>query len=87
LADGLPACRFIGGQAGRAVCPHRLEACSPIKQPFGEYAEWNVQGALAAMRFEEESDRYAYRNGLWVLRCEDGITGIANATNFQARNF
>jgi hypothetical protein len=32
LADGLPACRFIGGQAGRAVCPHRLEACSPIKK-------------------------------------------------------
>jgi hypothetical protein len=30
LADGLPACRFIGGQAGRSVCPHRLEACSPI---------------------------------------------------------
>ena len=31
LADGLPACRIIGGQAGRAVIPHRLEACSPIK--------------------------------------------------------
>ena len=22
--------RFMGGQAGRAVCPHKLEACSPI---------------------------------------------------------
>jgi hypothetical protein len=32
LADGLPACRFIGGQAGRAVCPHRRDACSPIKE-------------------------------------------------------
>jgi hypothetical protein len=32
LADGLPACRFIGGQAGRAVYPHRLEACSPINK-------------------------------------------------------
>jgi len=32
LADGLPACRFIGGQAGRTVCPPRLEACSPIKK-------------------------------------------------------
>ena len=31
LADGLPACRFIGGQAGRAVFPNRLEACFPIK--------------------------------------------------------
>jgi len=64
-----------------------LDKLGRFKQAFGEYAEWNVQGALAAMRFEEESDRYAYRNGLWVLRCEDGITGIANAANFQARNF
>jgi len=31
LADGLPACRFISGQVGGAVCPHRLEACSPIR--------------------------------------------------------
>jgi hypothetical protein len=64
-----------------------LDKLGRFKQAFGEYAEWNVQGALAAMRFEEESDRYAFRNGLWVLRCEDDITGIANATNFQARNF
>ena len=58
-----------------------------FKEAFGEYSDWNVQGALAAMRFEEESDRYAYRNGLWVLRCENGITGIANGKNFQPRNF
>ena len=32
LADGLPACRFIGGQAGRAVFPHRRDACFPIKK-------------------------------------------------------
>lgn len=64
-----------------------LDKLGRFKQAFGEYADWNVQGALAAMRFEEESDRYAYRNGLWVLRCEDGITGIANAKNFQPRNF
>ena len=32
MADGLPACRFSGGQAGCAVFPHRLEACSPIKR-------------------------------------------------------
>ena len=46
-----------------------------------------MQGALAAMRFEEESDRHAFRNGLWVLRCEDGITGIANAENFRPQIF
>ena len=58
-----------------------------FKQAFGEYAEWHVQGALAAMRFEEESDRYAFRNGLWVLKCQDGITSIANSENLQAQVF
>jgi len=64
-----------------------LDKLARFKEAFGEYANWDVQGALAAMRFEEESDRYAYRNGLWVLRCEDGITAIANADNFQPRIF
>jgi len=58
-----------------------------FKQAFGEYAAWDVQGGLAALSFEEESDRHAYRNGLWVLKCQDGITSIANGENFQARVF
>ena len=64
-----------------------LDKLARFKEAFKEYAEWNVQGGLAAMRFEEESDRYAFRNGLWVLRCLDGITGIANAKNFRPKNF
>jgi len=64
-----------------------LDKLGRFKEAFGEYADWAVQGALAAMRFEEESDRYAYRNGLWVLKCEDGITGIANGESFRPRIF
>jgi len=64
-----------------------LEKLGKFKEAFGEYADWNVQGALAAIRFEEESDRYAHRNGLWVLKCEDGITNIANSKSFRPRNF
>jgi len=64
-----------------------LDKLARFKETFGEYSDWNVQGALAAMRFDEESDRNAYRNGLWVLRCENGITGIANDKNFQPRIF
>ena len=64
-----------------------LDKLGRFKEAFGEYADWAVTGALAAMRFEEESDRYAYRNGLWVLRCEDGITGIANGESFRPRIF
>jgi hypothetical protein len=36
---------------------------------------------------QQESDRYAFRNGLWVLKCLDGITSIANGENFQAQVF
>jgi hypothetical protein len=36
---------------------------------------------------QQESDRYAYRNGLWVLKCQDDITSIANSENFQAQVF
>ena len=64
-----------------------LDKLGRFKEAFKEYAGWNVQGGLAAMHFDEESDRYAFRKGLWVLRCEDGITGIANAKNFQPKNF
>ena len=58
-----------------------------FKQAFSEYATWDVQGGLAALTFEEKSDRYAFRNGLWVLKCQDGITSIANGENFQAQVF
>ena len=64
-----------------------LDKLRRFKEAFKEYAEWNVQGGLAAIHFEEESDRYAFRKGLWVLRCEDGITSIANAVDFQPKNF
>jgi light-regulated signal transduction histidine kinase (bacteriophytochrome) len=64
-----------------------LDKLGRFKEAFGEYANWAVQGALAAIRFEEESDRHAYRNGLWVLKCQDGITGIANSKSFKPRIF
>jgi len=64
-----------------------LDKLQRFKQAFSEYATWGVQGGLAALTFEEESDRYAYRNGLWVLKCQDGITSIANGENFQAQVF
>jgi len=64
-----------------------IDKLKRFKQAFGEYAAWDVQGGLAALSFEEESDRYAFRNGLWVLKCLDGITSIANSDNFQAQVF
>ncbi len=64
-----------------------LDKLQRFKQAFSEYSTWDVQGGLAALTFEEESDRHAFRNGLWVLKCQDGITSIANGENFQAQVF
>ena len=64
-----------------------LDKLQRFKQAFGEYSTWDVQGGLAALTFEEESDRYAFRNRLWVLKCQDGITSITNGENFQAQVF
>ncbi len=64
-----------------------LDKLARFKQAFREYGDWEVQGAMAALKFEGASDRYAYRNGLWVLKCMDGITQLANDSKFQVRKF
>jgi hypothetical protein len=64
-----------------------LDKLRRFRQAFREYATWKVQGAVAALRFEEDSDRYAYRRGLWVLKCQDGITRLANDPDFQPAVF
>ncbi|MFV0338578.1 MAG: hypothetical protein ACK5LK_10105 [Chthoniobacterales bacterium] len=52
-------------------------------EAFDEYAGWEVQGAVAALSYESESDKYAYRQGLWVLRCDDGIASLVNDEKFK----
>ncbi len=64
-----------------------LEKLGRFKEVFREYRDWEVQGAMAALKYEGASDRYAYRNGLWVLKCLDGITDIANDPTFKAKVF
>ena len=64
-----------------------LDKLGRFKQAFSEYADKKVQGAIAALTFESESNRFAYKNGLWVLRCVDGVTTIANDQNFVAKSF
>ncbi len=65
-----------------------LDKLRRFHQGFREFGGWNVLGAIAGLGFEENSDRYAYRNGLWVLKCdENGITNIANDAGFEPANF
>jgi hypothetical protein len=52
---------------------------------FPEYAGMQLYGAVAAIGFESEADRYAYRQGLFVLaQSGDGVV-ILNDAQFQPK--
>ena len=54
---------------------------------FPKYRGYRVYGAVAGVRIEEHSDRYAYRKGLFVLTLgQDGLTRILNDEKFVPRN-
>jgi len=64
-----------------------LDKLARFSDAFREYADWEVQGAVAALRFVGGSDRHAYRKGLWVLKCRDGVTSLANDPQFKPATF
>ena len=52
---------------------------------FPEYADWQVHGAVAGMRIEDGADRYAYRQGLFVLAQTGDTVKIPNDIAFQPK--
>jgi len=42
---------------------------------------------IAALAYEGGADRFAYKCGLWVLKCVDGVTSIANDERFTPRSY
>ena len=63
------------------------ERLERFKAAFPEYKEKTVFGAVAALSFDSDSDKYAYRRGLFVLRPDKGLTRIANDGAFQPKRF
>ena len=56
-----------------------------FKLAFSEYTHHRIYGAVAAIEFVQEIDRYAYRQGLFVIRqCGDSVE-LANDDGFQPR--
>ena len=59
-------------------------------EKLGKAREWvsllrmkkRIYGAVAGLSYDEGVDRYAYRQGLFVLKSEGGIIKIANDENF-----
>ena len=46
-----------------------------------------LYGAVAGMIIENQADRYAYKNGLYVLRQKGNLVEIVNDENFVPREW
>ncbi len=67
---------------------HFLETLSKIKTYLPRYADKKIYGAVAGIKYNEQSDKYAYRQGLFVLRnTGDYIIEIANSKQFSPKVF
>jgi len=57
------------------------------KDYMPEYATHTVFGAVAYLRAEQGSDRYAQNQGLFVIRATGNSAAIVNPAGFQPRKF
>ncbi len=65
-----------------------VEKLSQFKTYMPEYADKKIYGAVVGIKYSEQSDKYAYRQGLFILRNSgDYILEIANNENFNPKLF
>ena len=59
-----------------------------FKRFFKQFATYKVYGAVAALQFDGEADKFAYRQGLFVLRSAGhGLFEIANDVAFMPTSY
>jgi hypothetical protein len=58
-----------------------------FRQFFPEYTHKQLYGAVAGIDIEEGADKYAYRQGLFVLAQAGETVAILNNDNFQPRSW
>ncbi len=78
-----------GQEPGQCRGRQRLPAAtSLIPAYFTRFAGRHIYGAIARLEFAADADRYAYRQGLFVLGLTgDGLVQIQNSDQFQPTNF
>ncbi len=64
-----------------------LERLPKFKTVFPRYADARILGAVAAIEFVGQSDRYAYRKGLFVIGQSGDSVEILNDDRFQPREW
>ncbi len=58
-----------------------------FRQFFPEYSQKQLYGAVAGIEIEEGADRYAYRQGLFVLAQAGETIAILNNSDFEPKNW
>lgn len=65
-----------------------LEEMEEFNKFFPQYSRYHVYGAIAALRFEENCDKYAMDKGLFVLKATgNNLIKIDNGRNFKPKSF
>ncbi|MCG8331984.1 MAG: YraN family protein [Chitinophagales bacterium] len=64
-----------------------IKRLQKIKTWLPEYKNYNIYGAIAFLRSEEESDTFAEKQQLFVIRATGDSAAIMNASDFKARIF
>ncbi len=62
-----------------------LDGLQQFRDFFPEYADGQVHRAVAGMQIEDGADRYAYRQGLFVLAQTGDTVNILNDAQFQPK--
>ena len=58
-----------------------------FRHSFPQFQNHVVYGAVAALEYGGQSDRFAHKKGLFVLRWADDMMAIANPPNFKGKAF
>jgi Holliday junction resolvase len=64
-----------------------IEELKIFKKAFPEYKDKNVFGAMAFLRVEEEADKYAYKQGLFVIKATVESARIINDIKFKPKKW
>jgi hypothetical protein len=64
-----------------------MDDLKQFREFFPEYSQKQLYGAVAGIEIEEGADKYAYRQGLFVLAQAGETVSILNNPDFEPRNW
>ena len=64
-----------------------VESMKDFSRYFHYYATMRVYGAVAYIRCDSDTDRFAYKKGLYVIRATGDSASILNDSKFKPRSF